>query len=268
MGDSTEVICERYLDGDHSEVYVVNPSSPLLNSLFEAIQDTDGDIPELRILGSVEQIKRATAVFKTASRVADLIDDGFCSLRSIEGYGRNSMLIADSTISFYSSVGGDTLSFSCGQDGNVEKLSEQIAREWETGGLHKLRTPPISRVLDTLEEELGEECRQSLDAALVEWPAIKNSDANFDIVSLVILIAARHEVLLYDLSRWSEDIGLASKATISREKGFLEDRGLIETSTVQQDIGRPRLRLHLPDSLSTTWSQDGIESAMQILRGE
>ena len=58
-------------------------------------------------------------------------------------------------------------------------------------------------------------------------------------------MAARNEVLLYDISRWGEDVGIASKATFSRTKTRLEDHDLIDTEKVPIDVGRPRLRLQL-----------------------
>uniref|UniRef100_UPI000A78D6B4 transcriptional regulator TbsP domain-containing protein n=1 Tax=Halococcus thailandensis TaxID=335952 RepID=UPI000A78D6B4 len=51
--------------------------------------------------------------------------------------------------------------------------------------------------------------------------------------------------MLYDISRWGEDAGVASKATFSRKKTQLEEQGLLETEKVPIDVGRPRLRLLL-----------------------
>jgi DNA-binding HxlR family transcriptional regulator len=47
-----------------------------------------------------------------------------------------------------------------------------------------------------------------------------------------------------------DDTGFASQATLSRQKQSLEDAGLVETSKVQCDIGRPRYRLHLSGPLA------------------
>jgi predicted transcriptional regulator len=62
-----------------------------------------------------------------------------------------------------------------------------------------------------------------------------------------LLVAARHGEMLYDLSKWGEDTGVASKATFSRMKTHLERQGIIETEKVPIDVGRPRLRLLLGD---------------------
>ncbi len=69
-----------------------------------------------------------------------------------------------------------------------------------------------------------------------------------DEVTIALLVAARHNVLLYDISKWGEDVQLASKATFSRTKNLLEDSGLLATEKVPIEVGRPRLRLVLANS--------------------
>ena len=53
-----------------------------------------------------------------------------------------------------------------------------------------------------------------------------------DEVGLSLLVAAKHEQLLYDISHWGEDADVASKATFSRKKTQLEKQGLLETEKV------------------------------------
>lgn len=64
----------------------------------------------------------------------------------------------------------------------------------------------------------------------------------FDEVVVSLLAAAKHGQLLYDISKLGEDVDVASKATFSRTKTTLEERGLIATEKVPIDVGRPRLR--------------------------
>ncbi|MFB6184704.1 MAG: DUF5821 family protein, partial [Haloarculaceae archaeon] len=68
-----------------------------------------------------------------------------------------------------------------------------------------------------------------------------------------------------DISKWGEDIGLASKATFSRTKTKLEDMGLIDTEKVPIDVGRPRLRLMLGDDRLSEADTDELASVAQSL---
>ena len=78
---------------------------------------------------------------------------------------------------------------------------------------------------------------------------------------IALLVAARNEVLLYDISKWGEDVGIASKATFSRTKSRLEDAGVITTEKVPIDVGRPRLRLQLGDQQLRDAAADDLAAA-------
>jgi hypothetical protein len=69
-------------------------------------------------------------------------------------------------------------------------------------------------------------------AVLDSLEAARGGGEGLDEVTISLLVAAKNRELLYDISRWGEDIGLASKATFSRTKTRLEDNGLIETEKV------------------------------------
>ena len=64
-------------------------------------------------------------------------------------------------------------------------------------------------------------------------------------MAVSLLVAAKNEELLYEISKWGEEVGIASKVTFSRTKTMLEERGLIDTEKVPIEVGRPRLRLLL-----------------------
>jgi len=90
-------------------------------------------------------------------------------------------------------------------------------------------------------------------------------DDRLDEVTVSLLVAAKNEALLYDISKWGEDTGVASKATFSRTKTQLEEKGLIETEKVPIEVGRPRLRLTLADRRLQSADSDQIASAAQSI---
>lgn len=91
-------------------------------------------------------------------------------------------------------------------------------------------------------------------------------NGELDEVGLSLLVAAKHEQLLYDISRWGEDAGIASKATFSRTKTHLEERGLLETEKVPIDVGRPRLRLLIGNErLGETDAEELASAARELL---
>jgi DNA-binding MarR family transcriptional regulator len=96
-----------------------------------------------------------------------------------------------------------------------------------------------------LAEDIGTDAVEDFDAVLETLDTARGGGEGLDEVTIALLVAANNGELLYDISRWGEDIRLASKATFSRSKNRLEDKGLIDTEKVPIDVGRPRLRLML-----------------------
>lgn len=66
-----------------------------------------------------------------------------------------------------------------------------------------------------------------------------------DMVAILLLAAANNEELFFDVVAWGEHTRLASKATFSRRKDFLENMGVIYEENVRAQYGRPRIRLML-----------------------
>ncbi|HMK47393.1 MAG TPA: DUF5821 family protein [Methanocella sp.] len=66
-----------------------------------------------------------------------------------------------------------------------------------------------------------------------------------DMVAILLLAAAINEELFFDVVAWGEYTRLASKATFSRRKDFLEGLGVIYEENVRAPYGRPRIRLRI-----------------------
>src|SRR5699024_2222448 len=112
-----------------------------------------------------------------------------------------------------------------------------------------------------LEEEFGAEMLATFDSLRTaiadrEQGPERNEDRNsggsgdgshdtLGGVELCLLAGAAHEVMLYNLSNWGEEVGVASRATFSRTKIRLEDAEILATEKVPIAVGRPRQRLLL-----------------------
>jgi hypothetical protein len=125
----------------------------------------------------------------------------------------------------------------------------QYAGERDRAEAFSLRTPGLSRVRETLAERIGETAAADFDEVLTSMESARGDGDGLDEVTISLLVAAKNDELLYDISKWGEDVGIASKATFSRTKSELEETGLITTEKVPIDVGRPRLRLKLGDDV-------------------
>ena len=242
--------------------------SPDVLSRYVRVMDEDGDsVAKVRALVGEGALKDVMDDFLVASAASDLIEQGTLELLSTSDDSRRSLvLVGDSEVMSFVDVGDDVGAVSTDDVEILERGSELFDSMWEDGNDFRIRTPPASRVTETLREEIGEETQEDFAGILDILETAKGDGDGLDEITVALLAAARNEVLLYDISKWGEDSGVASKATFSRKKTEMEDNGLIDTENVPIDIGRPRLRLKFADeSLHDAPLEDVVEAAKKAM---
>ena len=227
------------------DVYVVNPARETIDALVNTLDRLESP-PPVRLLSPERPLKSVMDDFLVASTAADLIEAGILSLRVTDDHLVNSLVVTDDAVVSLVTASDATAGLTT-QDGSFVSETVTFYEEmWETASEFTLRTPPLSRVRSTLAAEISEEARADFDTVLDSVSTA--SGDGLDEVTISLLVAARNRELLYDISKWGEDVGLASKATFSRTKTQLEDQGLLDTEKVPIEVGRPRLRLVPGDS--------------------
>ncbi|MGQ3331129.1 transcriptional regulator TbsP domain-containing protein [Halorubrum sp. FL23] len=239
---STQMIPER----DEPALYI-NPRSEQIAAFAEEAV-TGEDQPKVRLLADSDEIKDALYSFLTASKIAELIHREQLDLRTLTEPAQNTIFTTESE-TVVPVMGKHSISSSDRE--LVSAVYGEFDSRFEAAEEYHLRTPALSVVKQTLREEIGDDVADEFDEVLAHAEDISNTNEYLSIVEIMLILAARNEVLLYDISRWGEDTGIASKATFSRAKSALEDADLIETEKVPVDIGRPRLRLIATDKLAT-----------------
>ncbi|MFW5974282.1 MAG: transcriptional regulator TbsP [Natrialbaceae archaeon] len=230
------------------DLLLIDPTEESIQAVVDVATAFDGELPTIRMLAEERPVKQTMEDFLVASRAADLIDGGKLSIRLLDDPAANSLLVSGDSV-FALVAAGDRIAALSTDDGSfVESARESYDDQWAAAEEYHLRTPPISRVRETLGADIGEAVQEDFDAVLADLDTARGDGEGLDEVTISLLVAARNEVLLYDISKWGEDVGIASKATFSRTKTRLEDMGLIDTEKVPIDVGRPRLRLQLGDN--------------------
>ncbi|CAI49046.1 uncharacterized protein NP_1910A [Natronomonas pharaonis DSM 2160] len=257
------VVETAFTDGTDSLV-VVDPSEETLAALVSA--SFDRTLPTLLVLAEERTLKDAMGDFVVASKAAALVEEGDLSLRVLSEPADNSVFAAEDQIVAPVPTGDGVAALSTDDGVVVDDVYESYHDRFETALDYDLRTPSITRVRETLEEALDEQTRADFDAVLEAVPEVRSRGDSLDEVSILLLLTAKNGNLLYDISKWGEDVGVASKATFSRTKTDLEDAGLLDTEKVPIDVGRPRLRLKLGDNrLQGRDAVDLVETAADIL---
>ncbi|MFC4448061.1 transcriptional regulator TbsP [Halorussus aquaticus] len=258
-------ILRTVIDEAPDTLLVVNPSRSAIEELINVATAYEGDLPELRMLAQSGTLKDVMEDFIVASNAADLIDAGSLSLRTTDEVPSNSLLVTDEVVIALVTADDRVGGLTSDDDEFVAEAYDSYSAQFESADEFSLRTPPLSRVRDTLGEEISPEAQQDFDEVLSSMETARGDGNGLDEVTISLLVAAKNEALLYDISKWGEDVGIASKATFSRTKTKLEDMGLIGTEKVPIDVGRPRLRLKLANDDLRNAETDQLASAAQSL---
>lgn len=244
-GEDFEEIFETVFESA-DELLLVDPTAEAVRALTTV---TTGAVepPSIRMLAESGLLKDVMDDFVVASNAADHVATGTLAVRTGGTGSTNTLVVTEEAVWALVSVGDRVAALGTDDPEFVDAVRETYGAQWDPAATFDLRTPPLSRVRETLGAEIGQDVRADFDAALEALDHARDAATEFDEVTLTLLVAAHNDVLLYDISKWGEDVGIASKATFSRTKTTLEDEGLIRTEKVPIDVGRPRLRLKLDE---------------------
>lgn len=264
LEQSVEDIFSTVFDSSPGELLVVNPSHRSLEALVDVAASIE-DPPRIHLLGDETTMKGVMEDFLIASNAADLLERGVLSLRTVDEAPENSLIISPSLVVALITIGDTIAGLQTEDEQFVDSAYSAYNARWEEAETFTLRTPPLSQVRETLSTEIDQDVAADFDHVLSSLQTARGDGDGLDEVTISLLVAARNEVLLYDISKWGEDVGIASKATFSRTKTRLEDMGLIDTEKVPIDVGRPRLRLKLGDERLRDASIDQLANVAQTL---
>lgn len=256
------------LDGAADDVYVVNPTTETIRALIEELGGRDAP-PTVKLLVDEDPLKDLVEDFIVASSIADLLADETLEIRTLQTPPRNFLFVSEAEVVSIVDAGEAVAGLRTDEADFVPEAYDHYGGRWAEATEFSLRTPPRSAVSETLADEIGRDSQADFEAVLDSMSSARGNGQGLDEVTISLLVAARNGVLLYDISKWGEDVGLASKATFSRTKTRLEDEGLIDTDKVPIDVGRPRLRLKLgDDDLADRPPAEMAERAHEILTAE
>ena len=246
LEEDVENILGDAIDRTEDTLYVVDPSAAVIEAFVAVAAEADG-LPDVRLLADEDVLKYVMDDFLVGSSAADLVSDGTLEMRTLVEDEDNSLLVSEQAVMALVTAGDSVGALATEDREFVDAVVAAYEEAWANAEPYNLRTPAISHVRETLAEEIGAATRDDFDAVLAALETARGNGDGLDEVAISLIVAAKNDVLLYDISKWGEDVGIASKATFSRTKTWLEDVGAIDTEKVPIDVGRPRLRLKLGD---------------------
>ncbi|MFB6185465.1 MAG: DUF5821 family protein, partial [Halobacteriaceae archaeon] len=190
-------------------IQVVDPSSRAINELIQVAIEMD-EPPRIQLLSEEQRLKELMEDFLIAGKAADLIEQNALSMRTMATRAGNELVITDAQVTAIISAGTAVAALTTEEDDFVAAASEYYEDVWEDAEAFTLRTPPLSRVRETLGEEIGSDVEADFSAVLDSLETARGNGNGLDEVTISLLVAAKNEELLYDISKWGEDVGIAS----------------------------------------------------------
>ena len=227
----------------------------------DAARDAGTATPAVRVVATGSRLREFRDDFGAAALAAELVADDRLGLRATAALDGTPVAASRSQVYVPVVVNGTNTGVAAAAAPFTDEVFRQCASAWEEGTPFDLRTPPLSTIRETLTAEIGPDARADFDAVLTTVERDHDPTA-FDPVTAALLVVARHRQLLYDVSNWGADVGLASKATFSRKKNRLEDLGVVETERESVPTGRPRQRLFLTETYRNRIDDEGPASVL------
>jgi len=197
LGTSVADVLNEVFGDDPAELFVVDPSARAVQSLVDAANDYDGDLPTIRVLGDERTLKDVMGDFIVASNAANLVEAGDLELRTFDGDGRSSMLVTEDRTVALVETGGLVGGLATDDDEFAGTAYDAATADWDDAEEFTLRTPAIDRVRSTLDEDIGAEVGDDFDDVLASLETARGDGDGLDEVTISLLVAAKNRELLY-----------------------------------------------------------------------
>ncbi len=259
LEETMDDLLRSLLEESTGDLVVVDPTESVIESLIDIGADAE-ELPTLNVLADDRLLKDVMDDFLVAADAADLVDAERMTLRELDEGADNTLFVGEDRLYAIVSADEHVAALAADDEAFIADAYDTYRTRWADAPSFNLRTPALSRIRSSLDDDIGEPVRADFDSVLDSLETARGDGDGLDEVTISLLVAAKNDVLLYDISKWGEDVGIASKATFSRTKTRLEDMGLIDTEKVPIDVGRPRLRLKLGDDRLRAAESDELAS--------
>ena len=277
-----QFVTDQSTDGHGAPWYALCPTLSGVITLTRTL--AAAPTPDIRVLGDGTALRKASQRFPVGARLGEVTADA--GPRAVAARSFPTTLVGPTATAALVTM-RDARCVSIADDTRHDRLRAGAERAWADADDTDVSLPSLDAILATAERTLGsgfhEELTTGIRVADGRSPDSRSSDGQssdsrssdsqssdsqssdgvVDGVGVVLLAAAAHELLFRDVSQWTASQRLASKATCSRRRDELADAGVVTTTTVASQPGRPVLRCHLTDAARRRYDSGGLRPLIE-----
>ena len=225
------------------DLRLINPPLSLLSAVVDRTHRTDTG-GHLAVALPREDVDGLDVRFPTAAQLSDLALADRVTVYAV-AEALNGTLVGGTLVGVVYARGETTALLSL----DAERWGEWVERAWEVAVAGSAPVDHDQVGYDTLRASLADRLSVSIaetfDTLVQTARQRQPTDAAIDPTSIALMATAWHGGQLAEVTSWGAEAAVASRATFSRVKSQLEDVGVLTTTPIPQDVGRPRLRLEL-----------------------
>lgn len=246
-----------------SELAITASNASVFHDILVGLDNIDSGV-DVQILTDADTITELRSQFLTTTYLVEHIEEGTIELRGQTFSLPTFVISTDSIVTITGFPHAQQTTLRTSEQPFLDKTSQAFDANFEDATLVAFRKPGYSLMMATLEERFDGDIRSDFETALHVATDSDQQKLSLDPEIISLLVGAYHEILFYDLSRWGETTQLASQANFSRKKQELEEAELLDIRNEPIDVGRPRHRLLLGESINKNNDlEEIITSAIQ-----
>lgn len=261
----TDAFVEALSDG--TPVQISTSDALAFNDLALALERVD-DAETVEVLTDDDTVTEFRDHFLSGTTLREFTQNGTLEIRS-QPTPLSTFVISATTVTAVTGFpDAGLISLETADDSAVDDTNRVFTTRFEEASAVTLRKPPYSVLLSELVEWFDADVRADFETALQVARDSNRPSLSLHPATICVVVGAANELEFYEVGRWAEDTRLASKATLSRKKNDLEERGVIDVEPIQGQVGRPRHRLLLGGVMTNTGSiEDLVEAVDGMLPG-
>ncbi len=249
-----------------SSVRVLTDDAAVVEAVVEA-RYGGADGPGIDLLCGSDSLKQLERDFVVGSKASELVAGDAVTLRSRVGDepALPTLVCTDAAVVAVIPVGGGEAVAAPVEAADARtRLTDLYRSLWAGAVPYSVDLPPYETMLSVAERTVGSAVREDFETAA---GVVHRGDGEVPLkpVALAVVVGARHEAFVADITEWAETTGIASQGTVSNVKNDLREVGVVETDEVAHGVGRPRQRLRFADECFASLSVEELVATVRTV---